>query len=374
MLGLLDHPERQARVIHIGGTSGKGTVCYLVDAMLRAHDKQTMLSVSPHIYDIRERIQSNGQPLPEKLYIQIVNTVIERARELTKLGTPLQYHAILTAITMLGFTSKRHDYTILEAGLGGPYDLTNQMVSSNKYCVLTQIGVDNMHLLGDTLEEIAANKTYILQPNTQLSMLAQEPGAQKIINAKVKELKITSNVIERSGAYELDDVRLALNTVENIANRDGWRFNQEVARSAVKSVYMPGRFEKRLLKEKLVILDGAHNPQSLIALADRLQRSDLTSLTVVFSLGVHKNVRQSLRALLPITKHLIVTDYFKSHKYPTRQAAEPYGVAQMANDLHFNEITVEPSPTRALQLATTHNETVLVTGSFYLVSEVDHVF
>lgn len=372
LLSLLGNPERASGVIHVGGTSGKGTVSYLIEAMLRAHDQRTMLSVSPHVYDIRERIQSNGQPLPEKLYIQIVNSVLQRAHELAQLGKPQQYHGILAAITMLGFTSKRHDYTIIESSIGGPHDLTNLINDPKKFCVLANISPDNDSESG--VKTLAQMHTALLHNQSPLVMLEQTPKIQQEIRKLLPGLSIQPTIIPRSHAYELDDLQLALTVVQQLSVRDGWSFNEEVARAAASSVYMPARYEKRLLKNTLVILDGAHNHSSLSALADRLERNNLEKVTTVFSLGIRKDAEACLQAIAPITEKLVVTEYFRGHKYPSRQAIEPHIIADAAKRLGYKNIEIEPSPTRAVEHAVRDQRPVLVTGSFYLASEIDHIF
>ena len=86
LLDKLGNPQNTHKTIHVAGTSGKGTVCYMVDAILRAHNKQTGLLVSTHVYDIRERVQINNQYTPEKKYIEAANTVIRHARKMANAG------------------------------------------------------------------------------------------------------------------------------------------------------------------------------------------------------------------------------------------------------------------------------------------------
>jgi dihydrofolate synthase/folylpolyglutamate synthase len=137
----------------VAGTSGKGTICYLIDDILRAHGKRTGLMVSPHVYDIRERIQIDGQVISEKSFAEVLRRVLEKVS-----GFSPSYFETLTLMGFLAFSETKLDYIVIETGMGGRLDATNVITGPKKICVLGQIGLDHTEALGNTLAKIATRK------------------------------------------------------------------------------------------------------------------------------------------------------------------------------------------------------------------------
>lgn len=373
LLGMLGNPQDTHKAIHVAGTSGKGTVCYMIDAILRAHNKRTALIVSPHVYDIRERIQINHQYAPEKQYIKAANLVISCAREMAQAGNAPSYYEVMAAISFLLTSQKTLDYTIVETGLGGRYDLSNAVSTENKYCVITQIGLDHTQILGTTYEQIAAQKAEILYPKAKVTVLRQKDSVNQVIDHISKSYDAQLSWVEPFGNYEVDDLLLALDATKNVAARDGWLFNEELARDAAEMVYIPGRFEKRTLSDHLVILDGAHNPQKLRALASRLERESYSPATIIFALGEHNDYEGSLRAIKKVCERLIVCEFFSGSSI-RRRAISPAQISSAAQRLGFTNIVKQPIPSLAMQEALAHQEPIVITGSFYLLGEIDRLF
>ena len=373
LLEKLGNPQNTHKTIHVAGSSGKGTVCYMIDAILRAHDKRTALMVSPHVYDIRERIQINNQYAPEKHFIKAANEVISIVNEMANEENSPSYFEALAAIGFLLSSKRPLDYLVLETGLGGRYDISNSVSDPTKYTVLTQIGLDHMQQLGTTYEQIASQKAEIIQQNSMTTALKQREGVNGVFkliankkNAKISWVEATSN-------YQIDDLLLAIDAVKNIAQRDGWKLDFELASNAAQNVYIPGRFEKRTLSSKLIILDGAHNPQKLRALASRIERESLTPVTIVLALSEHKDYQASLRAIKKICKNLIVCEFFLNNYY-RRKAQSSDVIAKAAKDIGFEKVEIVKDPNKALKLAITYGNPVVCTGSFYLIGEIDKFF
>lgn len=374
LLTQLGNPQNVHKAIHVAGTSGKGTVCYMIDAILRGHNKQTALLVSPHVYDIRERIQINNQYAPEKRYIQIANQVITHAKNMGNLGDAPSYFEVMSAIGFTLAAQKPLDYIVVETGLGGRYDLSNTIEGPLKYCVLTQIGLDHTSILGSTYEQIAREKAAIVQRHTPITALSQKKSVNKVFTEVAEMNNATISWVESTGSYEIDDLLIALDTVKNIASHDGWQFDEETAKQAAHSVYIPGRFEKRTLNNKLVVLDGAHNSQKLSALSKRLKKESLDLLTIVIAFSEHKDVTTSLQAIMPVCKRLIICEFFLDNRAIYRRAAPAESIQQVALKLGFEDIQIIKSPLSALRRALEYPESILVTGSFYLLGEIDHAF
>ncbi len=374
LLAQLGNPQNAHKTIHVAGTSGKGTVCYMIDAILRAHNQKTGLLVSPHVYDIRERVQINNQYAPEKSYIKAAHTVITHAREMAQYGDAPSYYEVMAAIGFVLTAQQPLKYVVVETGLGGRYDLSNTIKNSGKYCVLTQIGLDHTQILGTTYEQIAREKAEILYHNSEVTALWQKNSVNDVFIHKAEQCHAHISWVKPYGNYEVDDLLLALDATRNIAQSDGWNFDEEVAREAASRVYIPGRFEKRSLADHTVVLDGAHNPQKLAALADRLNRDSLAPCTFVFAIGENQDIKKSLLALQTACKRLIVCEFFLEHPHIRRRALKAATVQLMAHELGFTDVEVVESPKVALQRALVYPESITVTGSFYLLGEVDHMF
>lgn len=370
LMETLGNPQNKHSAVHVAGTSGKGTVCYLVDALLRAHSKTTGLTQSPHVYDIRERIQINGQLISEKKFISSLNAVL--AAE-TKEDLGISYFEIITAMGFWLLAKEPIDYAIYETGMGGRLDASNVINREDKLCVLTKIGFDHTEALGKTLAKIASEKAGIIQARNHVVALRQEAEVTAAFETKCQAVGASIEWVEPGEDYQKTNDALAIRTCELLAKRDGWQFDHTLAEAVLAQVFIPGRFEKRHLKDHLVILDGAHNPQKLSALANRVIREEKNPSTVIFAAGERKDIEACIQELMPIAKRIIATEYFTNEKdIPIRPIATNV-VAEICKKYSI-ETLEHKSPAEALHIATTFTEPILITGSFYLLSEVDGLF
>lgn len=370
IMQLLGNPQNAHQSVHVAGTSGKGTICYLMDALLRAHSQRTGLTQSPHVYDIRERIQINGQLISEKKFVHALNTVLERV---VRSGLAISYFETLTAMAFATFARSQLDYAIIETGFGGRLDATNVIGRPDKVCVLSRIGLDHVDALGNTIEKIAAEKAGIIQPNNHVIALRQEPEVNAVFEQRCQEHSATLEWIEQTGDYQKTNDALARAACRVLAERSDWEFDETLADSVLQQTFIPGRFEKRHFKEHLVILDGAHNPQKLSALANRIKREQKNPATIVLSLGERKDIEACLLTLRPVARRIIAAEYFtKEQDIPVRPLNAEVIVKQ-AQALGI-EALKKPSPLEAINYAAQFAEPIIITGSFYLVGEADSLF
>lgn len=370
IMELFGNPQNVHPAVHVAGTSGKGTICYLVDALLRAHTKRTGLTQSPHVYDIRERIQVNGQLISERKFVQNLNAVTSQVQ-----AADIQpsYFETLIAMAYVEFGSQPLDYMVIETGFGGRLDATNVITREDKICVLNRIGFDHTEVLGNTLEKIAGEKAGIVQPGNHVVALRQEPEVNAVFEKRCQQQHATIQWVEQTGDYQKTNDEMAKAVCRMLAKRDKWSFDEAVAEATLQQVFIPGRFEKRHLKDHLVILDGAHNPQKLSALANRLSRERKVPVSIVFSTGKNKDIAACLKILQPVVKRIIATQYFTKEQDMPVHPAEIEEIVAACNDLGI-EVMIEKSARSAVQKALEFPEPIVVTGSFYLLSEVDGMF
>jgi dihydrofolate synthase/folylpolyglutamate synthase len=367
IMELLGKPQNRHPAIHMAGTSGKGTVCYLIDALLRAHSKKTGMTQSPHVYDIRERIQVNGQLISERLFTEQLDRVLTALGEG---GVQASYFETLIAMAFNTFAHKSLDYVVIETGFGGRLDATNVMEEEGKICILGQIGFDHTQQLGETLAKIASEKAGIVQQNSIVVALRQSAEVNQVFEDRCRAMNAKLTWVEQAEDYQKTNDRLALAACEAAALRDNWRLDPEICTSVLQQVFIPGRFEKRHFKDHLLILDGAHNPQKLSAFANRLERENKSPVTLILTLGKHKDIKKCLAILKPVVSRIILTEYFtKQQDIPVRpQSAE--ALAQACEELGI-ACQIFISPRDALYAAAKYPEPIAATGSFYLIGEID---
>ncbi|HYS96148.1 MAG TPA: Mur ligase family protein, partial [Chthoniobacterales bacterium] len=246
-----------ARVIHVAGTNGKGSVCAMIDSICRAQKYRTGLFVSPHLVTFRERIRIDGEMISE-------NEVAAALTNIRKLVADWEPHPtffeIATALALKHFTEAKIDIVILETGLGGRLDATN-VVQSN-VAVITPIALDHEKWLGDSLEKIANEKAGIIKAQTPVVSGPQLPEADKVIRGRATECEAPLQFVDE--AYAKSPIALRgehqkLNAAIVIAAIRA--ANVEIDEAAVTrglaAVEWPGRFQ---CWDKRTVIDGAHNP------------------------------------------------------------------------------------------------------------------
>ncbi len=187
MLEVLGHPERGLFIIHVAGTNGKGSVCAFLADMLTAQGYRTGLFVSPHLVDIRERIQLDREMIGKEDFVSCFHMVQAAAKQLAQEGyTGITYFDYLFAVALCWYRQKAVDYVVLETGLGGRMDSTNA-VEKPILTVITSISLDHTEILGDTIEKIAAEKAGIVKPGVPLIYCADEAGACAVIAKTARE-------------------------------------------------------------------------------------------------------------------------------------------------------------------------------------------
>jgi len=382
LLCRLGEPQNKLRFIHVAGTNGKGSTCTMTAAGLMAAGYKTGLYTSPYICDFRERIQIDGQMIPEDDLARLTEqaaAIIDDDEETTEFE-------VITCIAMMWYAEQGCDYVVLETGLGGRLDATN-VIEVPAAVAITRIDLDHTAILGDTLGQIAGEKAGIIkngcpvvigcgQPNEALTVLEERCSQldAKVIHPKRKSVTVISRSIEGTdidydglrlhiplvGDHQIDNAITAVELLR-IAGVSDRAISDGISRA-----FIPARMEL-LCKKPLVILDGAHNPNGAEALA-RAIKTLLDGKRVIAVMGVlrDKDYGCELAMLAPLFDRIYCADGF-SDRCQTAEA-----LAETASEYTDTVIcsTPETAVFQAIEQAQCEETALVVCGSLYLAGRV----
>lgn len=391
LLELLGNPQKKFKSAHVAGTSGKGSTAYLINDFLVRAGYTVGLHISPHLQVLTERMQVNNQYISERDFIGLVNNIKPLVDEVAKKGYPRpSYFETLVAMSFCYFASKNVGIAVVEVGLGGRLDATN--VLTPLVSVITNISFDHTDILGKTLEKVAREKAGIIKKGidvvsgvTQKNVLTliQKECDKKhallmslrrdIVLKKISPLKFSLLVKGKTyrnltlgllGSYQMENAALAIGAVE-VLKTHTIMVNEE----AIKATLLYGRFAGRLeivQKNPLVILDGAHNPAKMKALANSLkQMMPVQKFVSIVAIKKGKDAKVILRELLPITKQFIFTIFYRTTDQGANLCQDPEVLKNI-----LKEYSPETPSTIQREIKKLPEEATLITGSLYLVGEM----
>jgi len=372
MKGLGD-PQEKLRIIHVAGTSGKTSTSYYVADMLKRAGKTVGLTVSPHVDSVNERVQINGQKLSEQDFCNALGEFLEIP---TVQQTKASYFGLLAAFAYWYFAHKQVDYAVVEVGMGGRLDATNVVARPDKLCVITDIGFDHMHMLGNTIAAIATEKAGIIQEENMVLVARQDEEALQVIRARANEKHAELTIIAQSAEapdvlplFQRRNWSLAKAAVETLAVRDEFQVSLQTLQASA-AVRVPGRMEVTKWKGKTLICDGAHNAQKIAALTGSIAQKYPGQKAVVllsFIEGKDTALADSMKSLQSIADRIIVTK-FENAQDMSRKSIEPAQIAEAATTAGFSEVRVIEDPEEALQvLEGDAHQLCVITGSLYLL-------
>lgn len=299
LLAALGDPHKKLCFVHVAGTNGKGSTAAMLASCLQAAGYRVGLYTSPFINRFNERIQVNGEQIPDDALVRLVERVRPAADAMADVPTEFE---IITALGMLWFAEEKCDIVVLEVGLGGRLDSTN-VIDAPEAAVIARIGLDHTKLLGTTLAAIAGEKAGIVKPGSAVVSWPQDAEAMAVVEAAAAAADDTLTVPDFSrlavgavdwnapgapvrsfsygrfanlrtkllGSYQPSNAALAIETAVALRER-GWRISDEAVRQGVADAAWPGRFEivRAGEGEPTIVVDGGHNPQGAQALVDSL--------------------------------------------------------------------------------------------------------
>ncbi|MFM9956564.1 MAG: bifunctional folylpolyglutamate synthase/dihydrofolate synthase [Phycisphaerales bacterium] len=400
LLEAMGNPQDAVKCVHVAGTNGKGSVCAMTKSALRGCGYTVGLYTSPHLVDIHERIQINGQNISSREFTELLGRVADAAATLSpKLGEPT-FFEIVTAASFAYFADEAVDIAIIEVGLGGRLDSTN--VITPEVAAVASISFDHMQFLGHTLPEIARQKAGIFKKGVPALTFEQDAtviqamretaeGVGAPFQVVGKDIEFSSrfennlalgkhtcvglstarNTYEHvpvplAGEHQALNCGLVLAIIDKLSER-GFDLPASKVVLGLEQTTIPGRMEL-IWKQPKVMVDGAHNPAALTALSKSIgAHVQYDSLIMIFGCAADKDIDKMLHSVAHTGDKVIFTKV----KGNTR-AADPTDLARRFADQSGKMCQVAKDLEEALTLArraAARDDLILITGSFYLVGE-----
>lgn len=395
LLHALGDPQNAYPTLHVGGTSGKGSTSTMLASVLTASGKRAGLHTKPHLRSVTERARIDGVPVSEERFGELLEEMMPAIdRVMAEHGRPSYYETLL-ALAFLHFARESVDAAVIEVGIGGRLDGTN--VLRPEVSVITNVGLDHTDVLGETVEEIAADKAGIAKPGVPLVSAVDDWGARAVIEvqctragAQFISVLDTTSVEPRAsdgftqtftvttpadryditlpilGLFQRINAATAILALEQLS--PALRPGKETIERGLSQLALVGRMEY-FPSHPPVVFDIAHNPDKAARLVESLaDRFPDRRFTFVIAIGQSKDALEILRAFARLPATLIFTQ-FDQHG---RSATKPQRLASIAESLGMWGRAVN-DPVEALAIARRNaesDEVVVVTGSTFVVSEL----
>ncbi len=401
LLKYFDNPEKDLSFIHVAGTNGKGSTINYIKSIYKQAGYKTGVFTSPPLINFNERIKINDKLISTSELKKIINRIEPVIKENiinNNINKP-SFFEIVTLIALFYFKQKNVDIVLLEVGLGGRLDATN-VIKAPLLSIITNIGFDHTHILGNTVTEIAREKGGIIKENCpvitgvkkqeavkKLTKIAQKNNSSisflddeynyKVINTSIygQQFIIENNIeikckIKAPGKHQVRNAVLAVLAVEYL--QDIMPVNKNNILEGLKAAFWPGRMEV-INNNPLLILDGAHNVESMKGLTTFIKDEipDKHKITFILSIFKDKNIEEMLNLINLKNREIevIVTNN------KNRRVQSPENIKKLLDKKNIiNQIYYELEEAVLYKLNNfDNNEIIIITGSLYTVAEAKKV-
>ena len=367
----LDNPHKKLNCIHVAGTNGKGSTSHMLASILQEAGYKVGLYTSPHLKDFRERIKINGIEISEDFVCEFINTHKTFFEE-----NDMSFFEMSVGLAFDYFAKEKTDIAIIEVGLGGRLDATN--IITPLISVITNIGIDHVQFLGNTLESIATEKAGIIKPEVPVVIGEYTPETQPVFLAKAKEnnaeiyfasdLILETYLSDLIGDYQEHNKKTVIQTFKILNEQTNFEVSNENIKSGllkvVKNTGLLGRWQQ-LVENPKVICDTAHNKNGLEIVMKQIQKETFENLHIV--LGVVND--KELDEVLPLFPKN-ATYYFCKPNIPRGLDASLLQEKAQHFALNGNKYSSVTEAYITAQNNSTKNDFIYIGGSTFVVGEL----
>lgn len=392
LYALVENPEK-SKIIHVAGTNGKGSVCAYLRGILMEAGFLVGMFTSPHLETMRERICIGNEMISEKDFVRIYERVKKETENREEMTHP-SFFEFLFLMAMKYFDEKNVDYVILETGMGGRLDATN-VFQRERVCVITEIGLDHMQYLGNTVEEIAKEKAGIMKPQVPVVFLDKDEKVTVILEDIAKKTQSPAIMVKKTDIlnvnihnksidfslytgyykyitlsldtiafYQIENAALAVRAVEQLKEE---KITMQHIREGIFKTHWPGRMEEIAPG---IFMDGAHNEDGMDAFLETVERDGCKGRRfLLFGAVADKQYGEMMRKLKQsdLFDRAAVTTLDSKRSVPFDKLKEAWERHEQTECRFFRDAQ---AAYRSL-LADKQNEDIIyIAGSLYLAGQI----
>jgi dihydrofolate synthase/folylpolyglutamate synthase len=374
-LDALGSPDRDLTLIHVTGTSGKGSVCFAIHQILQASGKSVFTYLSPHTTSFSERFLLNDGLASEEVITEAMREMIDLYKTFFKSNSPLSFFELVSCLGLVIAKKAGATHAVIEVGLGGRYDATN-VIRTPEVAVITNIDKDHTDVLGNSLKKIAFEKAGIIKKDGVVICGEARPGLKSIFKKEAIEKSAAlffippstpSPEISESARHRAHNASLALRAVLELG------IDETVARTALQSARrLPCRFET-VSDSPLIILDGAHSPAKMKTTAETIKSLGMP-VHILFAAAQNKDVKDMLAPLTEVAE-TISTTRFSLRERPVHHPVE---LLKLVPEALRGDAFLSPfdglAKLREKQKEAKGRFAIVVTGSLFLAGELRNLW
>ena len=392
----------EMKVIHVAGTNGKGSVCSYISNTLVMAGHRVGMFISPHLVKINERIQIDNIPVSDEIFEEAYETVLQAAHRMEQSGgRHPAYFEFLFGMAMLVFKQQKAQYVVLETGLGGRLDSTN-IVKKPIMTVIASVSMDHMHVLGNTVEQIASEKAGIIKQGVPLVFYGEDRRVRCVLEERAQELRAPYEVIDSSNVSDIEKkgkfIDFSLNnryykeerfSVGSAAYYQIWnsslaatalawlmerepecRLTREIIHEGIRTAFWEGRMEELMPQ---IYVDGAHNEDGIRAFLETAKAMKDTRQLLMFSAVADKDYVSMIQEICEagaFDEYVVCTVEYTNRAMPGEVFLETFR-RFTDKPVHLKGTTLGALK-KAMELKG-GNDRLFIAGSLYLVGEVKRI-